>query len=52
MIEKSKNTGKINFSTIDMAPCNQPKIVERSGQDWIGYGNNNDYPEYLSLIHI
>jgi len=47
MIEKSKNTGKINFSTIDMAPCNQPKIVERSGQDWIGYGNNNDYPEYL-----
>jgi hypothetical protein len=46
-INDFNKNNKINFSTIDMAPCNQPNIVEKTNQDWVGYGNKNDYPEYL-----
>ncbi len=42
-----KDKNKVNFHTIDIAPCNQPSITEQTNQDWISYGNNNDYPEYL-----
>lgn len=43
---------KDNLHIVNLASYNRPKITEDNNKDWVNYGENNDYYQYLIDLFI
>ena len=43
---------KDNLHIVSLASYNRPKITEDKNRDWVDYGENNDYYQYLIDLYI
>ena len=46
MSKKSKQF-KQNIRMLNLSQYSQPSIIEQKNQDWVGYGADNNYFDYL-----
>lgn len=42
---------KYSFSVLEMGPHEYPKFEEQRGKEWIQYGTNDEYPQYLHELY-
>ena len=47
MAKNNQNIGKYSFERVEFENNKVPKFLEKKGKDYIYYGENNLYPEYL-----